>query len=882
VARITLRRALAPSIALVVVVGGLLALVPDAPTAQWVSNLSYVAGSGIATVFVVVGARRRTGAARRGWYLVAAAEACWLVANAMWGWAESIAHHRLPVPSTFDALYLSAMVLLIAGVAVLVTPLLRSASPVRVVLDGLLVATSLFYVAWVVLLSKLPDLDWGAQQAVTWTYPIFDIGLGCVAVLALSRTVRRARTSWLLLCGGVVVLAGADSVWAYANLTGSFASGSVLDALWIAGYLAVGLAALDGSEHDRDADTTVGERWTSLVPYLPFVLVIVTAAASVGHEYDVVRSVVAIVSIALLGVRQMVAVLENQRLAHDLESRVSERTAELAKSEALFRQVGSTISDAVILLDAERNVTYASEGLDRLAGYGLPELAGERLVRLIHPDDMRTAGRVADEVTATPGLSRVLRCRVRLADGRYGHAEITMANLIDHPEIRGHMLAIRDVSEQRELEARLRHRAEHDELTGLANRARLTDAVRDLLDHGRTPSLLLLDLDSFKALNDSLGHAVGDELLRIVAERLRGAVRPEDLVARLGGDEFAVVLDGAALDAERLGRRIVEVLDLPVHLGGRTVRCRASIGVAATGATSDELVRNADLAMYEAKAQGRNRVVVFHEGLHERLVRRLRLEEALGGAIDRAELRLAFQPIVDLASGAVLGAEALLRWELDGESVDPGELVGIAEESGLIIEIGRWVLHRACAAAADWSARRPDGPLPTVAVNVSALQLTGSDVVADVAGALTATGLQGACLTVEITESAVMEHSAEVVDRLAALRRMGVRVSIDDFGTGYSSLGRLQLLPADEVKIDRTLIDAVPVVETVLALAGSLDLAVVAEGIETATQLRALRDRRCPAGQGFLFGVGMTAQEVEALLDDSYAELVNEALNFSV
>jgi EAL domain-containing protein (putative c-di-GMP-specific phosphodiesterase class I) len=286
--------------------------------------------------------------------------------------------------------------------------------------------------------------------------------------------------------------------------------------------------------------------------------------------------------------------------------------------------------------------------------------------------------------------------------------------------------------------------------------------------------------------------------------------------------------------------------------------------------------------MYEAKALGRNRVEVFHDGLHQRLVHRLRLEEALAGAIERDELHLAFQPIVDLASGAVLGAEALLRWDLDGELVDPGELVGIAEESGLIIEIGRWVLHEACAAAAAWSGVRPDGPLPTVAVNVSALQLTGSDIVADVAGALTATGLQGACLTVEITESAVMEHSTEVVDRLAALRRMGVRVSIDDFGTGYSSLGRLQLLPADEVKIDRTFIDAVPVVESVLALARSLDLAVVAEGIETVDQLRALQERRCPAGQGFLLGAGMSRDEVAERLGGGGPEVVNEALNFSV
>jgi diguanylate cyclase (GGDEF)-like protein len=399
--------------------------------------------------------------------------------------------------------------------------------------------------------------------------------------------------------------------------------------------------------------------------------------------------------------------------------------------------------------------------------------------------------------------------------------------------------------------------------------------------------VVLLDLDRFKALNDSLGHAVGDQLLQAVAARLQHAVRPGDLVARLGGDEFAVVVDGDQSDAYAVATRALRELEIPIVLGGRVVRSGASVGVAARGATSGELLRNADLAMYDAKAQGRNRVEMFREALHARLLRRVRLEEALRGAVSRRELHLVFQPVVALGTREVEGAEALLRWVHEGETIDPSEFVAIAEESGQILDIGRWVLNRACAEAATWQPLRPDGPLPTVAVNVSVRQLVDSDLVGDVRRALEASGLQAPCLTIELTESAVMEHSEQVVSRLRALRDLGVRISIDDFGTGHSSLGRLERLPVDEIKIDRSFVGSIvsaaerpPVVEAIIALASSLDLHVVAEGIETGDQLACLLRCGCVTGQGYLFGPGLTADEIQSRLQRD--EVDNEALNFSV
>ncbi|HYD11100.1 MAG TPA: hypothetical protein VEA78_13445, partial [Acidimicrobiales bacterium] len=333
----TVRRGLGGTVAFAAVVALLLHVVTDPHLAQWISNLAYVGGSAGGAWLAFGGARRRRGTARHAWRAIGAGQLSWLVANAIWGVHESILGEHLPVPSVFDVFYGLAMLLVLVGVTLLVAPQLRAASPARTVLDVLLVAASGFYVAWVTLLRDLPELGWSAERAVTWLYPTFDVALACVAVIGLSRATRNDRVRWSMLAVGVLGMSAADGVWAYANLHGMFESGSTLDALWLAAYLVIGLAARTDIDDRPDAEHgAVSERWTALVPCVPVLLVIAGAALSHGPA-DSVRLVAGLAVFVLLCVRQVVAVLENQRLARDLECRVAVRTAELGQSEALLR-----------------------------------------------------------------------------------------------------------------------------------------------------------------------------------------------------------------------------------------------------------------------------------------------------------------------------------------------------------------------------------------------------------------------------------------------------------------------------------------------------------------------------------------------------------------
>ena len=599
---------------------------------------------------------------------------------------------------------------------------------------------------------------------------------------------------------------------------------------------------------------------------------------------------VLIVGLALaLSLRQRVR-KDFARAYQTLTAEVEERKAAeraLRASEERFRSLVQNSSDVISIVDADGGVRYHSESVRRVLGYDPAELVDGDPLTLIHPDDRERVGRFVAEAALRPGVTAAETWRVRHRDGTWLHSETVAANLLEDPNVRGLVLNTRDVSDRKELEAQLVHQAFHDGLTGLANRTLFTERVEHALA-GSAPgdlAVLFIDLDDFKHVNDSLGHAAGDQLLVAAARRLQGCLRPTDVAARLGGDEFAVLLDRVT-DAEAaatVAGRVLDTLHQPFGLNGRTIPIKASLGVA-TGRPgtdeADELLRNADVAMYAAKAGGKDRYELFRPDMHEDMLQRLELEAELRHVADRDQLVLHYQPIIELVSGRITRVEALVRWDHPAKGLlPPPAFIPLAEEQGLIGPIGNWVLLQACLQARRWHDQFPDAPPLSVHVNLSGRQLEEQRLVGEVAQALETSRLSPCQLTLEITESVLVSDVEAMSSRLRELKGLGVLLAIDDFGTGYSSLSYLRRFPIDMLKIDKAFVDGIgkgredtALAHAIVKLSHTLQLHTVAEGIEQAEQAAHLASIGCQDGQGFLFARPLDPEAMTELLAKSLAD----------
>lgn len=568
----------------------------------------------------------------------------------------------------------------------------------------------------------------------------------------------------------------------------------------------------------------------------------------------------------------------------------------LQQSEKWHRFLVNTSPDFIYTLDNEGRFTFVNERVESLLGFRRDELVGRHYSEIIFEEDMFRAEHVFNERRADARASRNvelrLKCnagqqRPRVMNGRYRTVEVTATGMYEFPETRfetrfmGTYGVVKDISDRKQAEETVHYQTYHDLLTGLPNRAKFRDHLGRALVYGKRKqaplSIMILDLDNFRVINDSLGHGVGDELLIHIASRLRQCIRDDDILARLGGDEFALLMPDATsrLEITVAGHKVIEALNEPLRIKGHELYITASVGASFApedGAVADTLIRQTEIAMYQAKSQGGCRLQFWQPAMQDAFAGRIQMEADLRRALANDEFVLFYQPQVDTASGAIKGFEALIRWwHPERGLVLPNAFIPLAEETGVIVPMGEWVLRQAAAQQSLW--RKNGMPPVRVSLNISPRQLETPDFVGSVLRALEANQLEPGVLELEITESVLMRDVESNAAKLTQLAEAGVRLAIDDFGTGYSSLKYLSRFPIHTLKIDRAFVkdselDGMSIANAIVGMARNLNLNVIAEGVESLAQLEQLRSLQCSEVQGYLFGMPMSALEATKLLQE--------------
>ena len=788
-----------------------------------------------------------------------------------------------PPVSWADLFYLTDMACLLA--ACLAFPLTRRINEERwkFVLDAAMVLLGGGAAIWyfTVLPSENAHQNPLVVTMMTFAYPLASLVLllGITTVL-LRKPIDGNRWAFGLLVTGITASVVADLTFGLVQLDTGDRSASWTDAVYLVCYLMMVASAelyyrrpVPGTRRSTENDDEAQP--LSPLPYLAAAVTFGILLNEVLRPWNrpVTNLVVFAIAITLLVVaRQVLAVRQNVRLLRETSAR---------QNEARFRSLVQNSSDVIIVAEADATIRFVSPSVSRVLNYVPERLLGLPVHSLLVADDKERARNFFHDACSIPGVTPPVEWGFRQPDGSTLLAETLATNLLHDPTVRGIVLNIRDISERKRLEKQLHHQAFHDPLTGLANRALFRDRVSHALTlarrQGRAIIVLFLDLDDFKKVNDSLGHSEGDRLLVAAAERFQTCARAADTVARLGGDEFAILIedvptsDGHTVLVERLS----SAMRKPFQVSGNEVHVSASVGIAIAGDddTADDLLRNADVAMYSAKRRGKGRTATYEAQMVSDSRQRLEMEAALRGAIERDELVLHYQPIFFLQSGRICGVEALVRWEHPRYGhLLPQHFIPLAEETGLIVKLGGWVLHQACRQVQQWREAYPADRL-TVSVNISGRQLQEPELVEEARGALADTGVDPDALVLEITESVLMQQTGSVLEQLQDMKALGVQLAIDDFGTGYSSLSYLQRFPIDILKIAKPFIDDVgagieksALARAIIGLGDTLKLRTIAEGIEVAEQRAALITLGCELGQGYFFAPPLPSSGIDRML----------------